>query len=178
MGKFLWKSNREHKLRIFEIVISNAKWKDCKPRKNLCKKNFTHTNKFYVHEIAAVNLSKIYFLKNAKKTCKPNNRDLNRDWIKVILLDKIPDNVTIIVLFTVLRFKMFTNHCMVVKAKIKSWRYYAVYILYAHEYIDIKKEYSFFKSTFFFHKSHKNWVEADECSYFSTVNYSQLVLIL
>ena len=37
--------------------------------------------KFYVHEIAAVNLSKIYFLKNAKKTCKPNNRDLNRDWI-------------------------------------------------------------------------------------------------
>ena len=34
--------------------------------------------KFYVHEIAAVNLSKIYFPKNAKKTCKPNNRDLNR----------------------------------------------------------------------------------------------------
>ena len=43
--------------------------------------------KFYVHEIAAVDLSKIYFLENAKKTCKkktckPNNRDLNRDWIK------------------------------------------------------------------------------------------------
>ena len=38
--------------------------------------------KFYVHEIAAVDLSKIYFLKNAMKTCKPNNRDLNRDWIK------------------------------------------------------------------------------------------------
>ena len=36
--------------------------------------------KFYVHEIAAVDLSKIYFLKNAKKTCKPNNHDLNRDW--------------------------------------------------------------------------------------------------
>ena len=34
--------------------------------------------KFYVHEIAAVGLSKIY---NAKETCKPNNRDLNRDWI-------------------------------------------------------------------------------------------------
>ena len=32
--------------------------------------------KFYVREIAAVNLSKIYFLKNAKETCKPNNRDL------------------------------------------------------------------------------------------------------
>ena len=36
--------------------------------------------KIYVHEIAAADLSKIYFLKNAKKTCKPNNRDLNRDW--------------------------------------------------------------------------------------------------
>ena len=35
--------------------------------------------KFYVQEIAALNLSKIYFLKNAKKTSKPNNRDLNRD---------------------------------------------------------------------------------------------------
>ena len=34
----------------------------------------------------AVNLSKIYFLKNAKKTCKPNNPDLNRDWIKVVSL--------------------------------------------------------------------------------------------
>ena len=36
--------------------------------------------KFKVHDIAAVNLSKIYFLKNSrKKTCKPNIRDLNRD---------------------------------------------------------------------------------------------------
>ena len=35
--------------------------------------------KFYVHEIAAVNLSKLYFVKPAKKTYKPNNRDLNRD---------------------------------------------------------------------------------------------------
>ena len=32
---------------------------------------------FQVHEIAVVNLSKIYFLKNAKKS-KPDNRDLNR----------------------------------------------------------------------------------------------------
>ena len=31
--------------------------------------------KFYLHEIAAVDLSKLYFLKNAKKTCKPNNRE-------------------------------------------------------------------------------------------------------
>ena len=37
-------------------------------------------------EIAAVNLSKIYFLKNAKKTCKRNNRDLNRDWIRFAVL--------------------------------------------------------------------------------------------
>ena len=81
MSKFLWNSNLERKLHIFEIVILNATWKDCKSRKNLYTKYFTYTNKFYVHEIAAVNLSKIYFLKNAKRTCKPNNRDINRDWI-------------------------------------------------------------------------------------------------
>ena len=33
-----------------------------------------------IPENAAVNLSKVYILKNAKKTCKPNNSDLNRDW--------------------------------------------------------------------------------------------------
>ena len=38
--------------------------------------------KFYVREIVAVNLSKNYLLKNAKKTCKQNNHDLNRDRIK------------------------------------------------------------------------------------------------
>ena len=76
MSTFLWKSSLEHKLHIFEIVILNTKWKDCKSRKNLCTKNFTYADKFYVHEIVAVNLSKIYFLKKAKKTCKPNNRDI------------------------------------------------------------------------------------------------------
>ena len=35
----------------------------------------TYTKKFYVRENAAVNLSKVYSLKKAKKTCKPNNRD-------------------------------------------------------------------------------------------------------
>ena len=50
------------------------------PQKLVYEK-ITYTKKFYVHEISAVDLSKIYFLKNAKKTCKPNNRDLNRDWI-------------------------------------------------------------------------------------------------
>ena len=81
MSKFYSKSNREHKLRILKIVILNTKWKDCKSRKNLYTKNFMYTKKFYVHENAAVNLSKIYPLKNAKKTCKPNNRHSNRDWI-------------------------------------------------------------------------------------------------
>ena len=47
------------------------------------------TRKFYVHEIAAVNLSKIYFLKNAKKICKPNNRDLKKKIRKMKLLANI-----------------------------------------------------------------------------------------
>ena len=34
--------------------------------------------KMYVQEIASVNLSKIYSLKNAKKTCKPNKLDLKQ----------------------------------------------------------------------------------------------------
>ena len=59
------------------------------PQKPLCIKKFTYAKKFCVHEIAAVNLSKIYFLKNANKTCKPNKRDLNRDWIiNVIVCDR------------------------------------------------------------------------------------------
>ena len=37
--------------------------------------------RFYVREIADVNLSKLYFWKNGKKTCKPNNHDLNPNWI-------------------------------------------------------------------------------------------------
>ena len=37
--------------------------------------------KFYLREIAAVDLSKIYFQKNAKKACKPTNRD----WIKLAI---------------------------------------------------------------------------------------------
>ena len=42
----------------------------------------------FVYEIAAVDLSKIYFQKNPKKTCKPNNHDLNRDWKKTMKLKK------------------------------------------------------------------------------------------
>ena len=48
------------------------------PQKLVYKKFYVHEI-FYVHKIAVVNLSKIYFLKNAKKKCKPNNRDLNGD---------------------------------------------------------------------------------------------------
>ena len=66
----------DNKSGTIKIVILNTKWKDCKSRKNLCTKNFTYTKKFYEHEIAAVNLLKIYFLKSAKKTCKTNSRDL------------------------------------------------------------------------------------------------------
>ena len=40
--------------------------------------------KFYVHEIAAVSLPKIYFLKNARKSCKSNNRDLDHNSISCI----------------------------------------------------------------------------------------------
>ena len=59
--------------RSVKIVVLNPKMKRLQiPQKIVYEK-------FYVHEIAAVNLSKIYFLKNAKKTCKPNNHDSNRD---------------------------------------------------------------------------------------------------
>ena len=57
---------KEHKSRIIEKTANPAK-------------STRNTKKFYVHEIAAVNLSKINFLKNAIKICKPNNRDLHRD---------------------------------------------------------------------------------------------------
>ena len=79
MSNLQWKSSLDNKSCTIKIVILNITWKDCKSRKILCKKKFTFTKKFYLHEIAAVNLSKIFFLKNAKKTYKPNNRDLNRD---------------------------------------------------------------------------------------------------
>ena len=63
------------------MVILNTKWKDCKSRKNMCAKNFTYTKKIYVHDIAAVNLSKIYFLKNTKKICKTKqSKEKKRNW--------------------------------------------------------------------------------------------------
>ena len=75
------------------------------PQKLVCEK-------FYVHEIAAINLRKIYFLKNTKKTCKPNNRGFNCDWkgyIAVLhrstsqnrlIFDTLLPNIEIFTLFT------------------------------------------------------------------------------
>ena len=66
--------------RVTHFRNSNFKHKmNFKSCKNLCMKNVTYTKKFYEHEIAAINLSKIYFLKNTKKTYKPNSRYLNRN---------------------------------------------------------------------------------------------------
>ena len=52
----------------------------------LVYETFTYTKKFYVHETAAVNLSKIYLLKKTKKTCKPDKPDLIRDWTTQYIL--------------------------------------------------------------------------------------------
>ena len=52
----------EHKLHIFGIVILNTKWKDYE------KKNYVQEQILRVRNSRAVNLTKIYFLKNAMKT--------------------------------------------------------------------------------------------------------------
>ena len=66
MSNFLWKSSLKHKSCIFEIVIKTANpAKTCAQKILHTRTNFTYTK-----------LPRwIYFLKNAKKTCKPNNRD-------------------------------------------------------------------------------------------------------
>ena len=48
------------------------------PQKLVYEKFCVH-EKILLHDTAAVDLSNIYFLENAKKICKPKNRDLNRD---------------------------------------------------------------------------------------------------
>ena len=81
MRKVYWKSNLVHALFITHFRDSNFKYKMKRlqiPQNSV--REVAAVKKFYVHEIAPVDLSKIYFLKNAKKTCKPSNRDLNRDW--------------------------------------------------------------------------------------------------
>ena len=67
----------EHKIKIQQIP------------QNLVYEKFTYAKKFYVQEIAVADLSKIYFLKNAKKTYKPNHRNLNRDWIICVFYSSI-----------------------------------------------------------------------------------------
>ena len=69
------------KLCIFKIVLLNTKL-----RLQITQK--VMYEKVYVHEITAVNLSEIYFLKNAKKTCISNNRDLNLDWLNLLVLQQ------------------------------------------------------------------------------------------
>ena len=53
----------------------NTKCKDCKSSKNLGTRDFMYTKKLYAHEIVQINknLTKIYLLKNAKKTCEKTN---------------------------------------------------------------------------------------------------------
>ena len=58
-----YNSNFKHKMKRLKI-----------PKNLVCE--IVVVKNFYVHGITAVNLSKI---KNAKKTCKPNNSNLNRD---------------------------------------------------------------------------------------------------
>ena len=70
----------------------NFKHKMKNPAKTWVRNSLRY-EKFYVDEIATVNLSKTYLLKNAKKTRKPNNRDLKScQWIasdKSSLLTKV-----------------------------------------------------------------------------------------
>ena len=54
------------------------------------EKFYVH-EKIYVQENAAVDLSKSYFLKKARKIFNPNNRDLHRDWINFGKYDYIPE---------------------------------------------------------------------------------------
>ena len=79
MSNLQWNRNLDKKSHTIEIVILNTKW-TANPAKICVQKTLTYVKKFYIHKIDAVNLSKIYFLKNTKKTCTSNNRDLNRNW--------------------------------------------------------------------------------------------------
>ena len=66
-------SNFKHKMKGLQIP------------QNMGKKIIKYTKKFYIHEIAAVDVSKTNLLKNTKKTCKPSNHDINRDWKKKLV---------------------------------------------------------------------------------------------
>ena len=74
----IWASfnERANEQIYFEIVILKTKRLQI-PQKLVYEKFYVH-EKNYVQEIAAVNLLKLYFLKNAKKRCKPNCDWINR----------------------------------------------------------------------------------------------------
>ena len=74
--------------------------------------------KIYVQEIAAVILSKIYLLKNAKNRCKSNNRDVNRDWITFSLVFKNFEHFKGHWLNSVLRTFLLVKHYFLVSDNI------------------------------------------------------------
>ena len=112
--------------------ISNFKQikKTVNPAKACTRKILRRRRKFYVQKIAAANLSNIYFLKNAKKTCKPNNRDLHYDrindqrrqttksyWKKCLLLDFQP---TEFLGFLVWVLSLYTSFQVSIKSKFSN----------------------------------------------------------
>ena len=71
------------------LYLQTKNEKTANAAKTCVQKVLRTRKKNYAHKIAAVDLSKIYLLKKAKKTCKPNNRDLDGDVIKCINYDMI-----------------------------------------------------------------------------------------
>ena len=67
MSKILWRSNLEHKLRTFAIVILNTKWKECKSHKSLCTINFTYTKNFTYSKLPPYFYQKITCWKTQRK---------------------------------------------------------------------------------------------------------------
>ena len=71
----------EPRTQVTHFRKSNFK---CKMKRLQIPQKFVY-EKFYVHEQilrtqnCRRNLSKNFFLKNSKRACKPNNRDVNRD---------------------------------------------------------------------------------------------------
>ena len=70
--------------RTYVMHFSNSNFNHKMKRQQIPQK-LVH-EKFYIHEknlktwSCHYKLSKIYFLKNTNKTCKPNNHNLNCDW--------------------------------------------------------------------------------------------------
>ena len=69
----------EHKLRISNTIISNTKLKGRKSAKICLRKIYVHEKHWTHTKLRPQSYKKNYFRENTKKTCKPNNRDLNCD---------------------------------------------------------------------------------------------------